>query len=96
MNGTPFKLGTFAKQGGVAFAAIVLGDDDVINLKAAPNASALSSTDSIDGLLEDWDANFAVLQKISDTLQKEDRCGAVKLASLRPLPPVPSRAGARV
>jgi len=88
MNGTPFKLGTFAKQGGGAFAAIVLGDDDVINLKAAPNAAALSSTDSIDGLLEDWDANFAVLQKISDTLQKEGRPSAVKLASLRALPPV--------
>ena len=96
MDGTPFKLGTFAKQGGGAFAAIVLGEDDVIDLKDAPNAAALSGTDSIDGLLEDWDANFAVLQKISDTLQKEDRCGAVKLASLRPLPPVPSRAGARV
>ena len=88
MNGTPFKLGTFAKQGGGAFAAIVLGDDDVINLKAAPNAAALSSTDSIDGLLEDWDANFAVLQRISDALQKEGRRGAVKLGSVRPLPPV--------
>jgi 2-keto-4-pentenoate hydratase/2-oxohepta-3-ene-1,7-dioic acid hydratase in catechol pathway len=88
MNGTPFKLGTFAKQGGGAFAAIVLGDDDVINLKAAPNAAALSSADSIDGLLEDWDANFAVLQRISDALQKEGRRGAVKLGSVRPLPPV--------
>jgi 2,4-didehydro-3-deoxy-L-rhamnonate hydrolase len=88
MNSTPFKLGTFAKQGGGAFAAIVLGDDDIINLKRAPNAAALSSTDSIDGLLEDWDANFAALQKISDALQKEGRRGAVKLASLRPSPPV--------
>ena len=88
MNGTSFKLGTFAKPGGGAFAAIVLGDDDIINLKAAPNAAALSSTDSIDGLLEDWDANFAVLQKISDTLQKEGRPGAVKPPSLRVLPPV--------
>jgi 2,4-didehydro-3-deoxy-L-rhamnonate hydrolase len=88
MNDTPFKLGTFAKRGGGAFVAIVLGDDDVINLKAAPAAAALSGTDSIDGLLEDWDANFAVLQQISDTLQKEGRPGAVKLASVRALPPV--------
>ena len=85
MNGRPFKLGIFAKQAGGAFTAIVLGDDDIINLKDAPKAAALSSTDSIDGLLEDWDANFAVLKKISDTLQKEGRRGAVKLASLRPL-----------
>jgi 2,4-didehydro-3-deoxy-L-rhamnonate hydrolase len=88
MNGTSFKLGTFGKQGGGAFAAIVLGDHDIINLKAAPNAASLSSTDSIDGLLEDWDANFAVLQKISDTLQKEGRPDAVKPSSLRVLPPV--------
>ncbi len=88
MNGTPFKLGTFAKAGVASFAGIVLGDDDVINLKAAPNSVALTSTDSIDGLLEDWDANFAVLQKICETLQKEGRPGAVKLASLRALPPV--------
>ena len=27
MNGTPFKLGTFAKSGSGSFAAIVLGDD---------------------------------------------------------------------
>ena len=37
MNGTPFKLGTFAKTGGSPFAAIVLGDE-VIDLKAAQAA----------------------------------------------------------
>jgi 2,4-didehydro-3-deoxy-L-rhamnonate hydrolase len=88
MTGTPFKLGTFAQPGVTPFAAIVLDDGDVINLKAAPNAVALSSTDSIDGLLADWDANFAVLQKISDTLEREGRPGAEKLATLRVLPPV--------
>ena len=56
MNGTPFKLGTFAKQGGAAFAAIVL-DDDVVDLKSA-RGGKLTSTDSIDGLLDNWDANF--------------------------------------
>ena len=87
MNGTPFKLGMFTKPGVRPFAAIVLGDD-VINLKAAPNAASLSGADSIDGLLEDWDANFAVLQKICETLEKEGRPGAAKLARLRALPPV--------
>jgi 2,4-didehydro-3-deoxy-L-rhamnonate hydrolase len=87
MSGTPFKLGTFAKAGN-AFAGIVLGDDDVINLKAVPNAVALSSTDSIDELLANWDVNFAVLQKMADALEKEGRPGAAKLGSLRALPPV--------
>ena len=90
MNGTPFKLGTFAKQGGKPFAAIVLGDD-AIELAAATAAARkgnLSTTASIDGLLENWDANFSVLQEIVAVLDKEGRPGAAKLASLRALPPV--------
>ena len=73
MNGTPFKLGTFAKQGGAAFAAIVL-DDDVVDLKSA-RGGKLTSTDSIDGLLDNWDANFAALQEIVAALEKEGRPG---------------------
>jgi len=93
MNGTPFKLGTFAKSGAKAFAAIVLGGDDVIELGAAAAAyrrsgrGALSSTDSIDALLQNWDANFATLQEIVAAIEK-DRPGAEKLSSLRALPPV--------
>ena len=86
MNGKPFKLGTFAKQGGAAFAAIVL-DDDVVDLKSA-RGGKLSTTDSIDGLLDNWDANFAALQEIVAALEKEGRPGAVKLGGLRALPPV--------
>jgi len=88
MNGTPFKLGTFAKGSSAPFVAIVLGDDDVIHLKAAPNAITLSSTDSIDGLLQDWDANFARLQDMVADIEKEGRPGAAKLSSLRALAPV--------
>jgi 2,4-didehydro-3-deoxy-L-rhamnonate hydrolase len=93
MNGTPFKLGTFARPGSGPFAAIVLGDD-VIALAAAhaaySRAGNLSSGDSIAGLLENWDANFAVLQEIVAVIEKEgSRPGAAKLASLRALPPVP-------
>jgi 2,4-didehydro-3-deoxy-L-rhamnonate hydrolase len=89
MNGTPFKLGTFAKQGAKPFAAIVLGDD-VFDIAAAPKArdSGWSSNGRIDGLLENWDANFSVLQDIVAFLEKEGRPGAAKLASLRALPPV--------
>jgi 2-keto-4-pentenoate hydratase/2-oxohepta-3-ene-1,7-dioic acid hydratase in catechol pathway len=93
MNGTPFKLGTFARPGGRPFAAIVLGDD-AVELAAAHAAyrgrgGALSATDSIFGLLENWDANFPVLQEIIAFLEKEgSRPGAAKHASLQALPPV--------
>ena len=48
MNGSPFKLGTFATSGGGAFAAIVL-DDDAIPLTAAAIAckNALASVTTI-------------------------------------------------
>ncbi len=50
---------------------------------------ALTTTESILGLLEDWEANFAVLQEIVAYLEKEGLpSGAAKLASLRALPPV--------
>ena len=95
MNGTSFKLGTFTKTGGAPFAAIVLGDD-AIDLKAAQAAyrsagrsGTLSAVESIDALLENWDANFAVLQEIVAYLEKDGvRSGTTKLADLRALPPV--------
>ena len=94
MNGTAFKLGTFAKPNGAAFAAIVLAGD-AIDLtqaheayRAASGRGGLSATDSIDALLENWDGNFAVLQEIVAFLEKEGVTGAAKLASLRALPPV--------
>jgi 2,4-diketo-3-deoxy-L-fuconate hydrolase len=90
MNGTPFKLGTFARHSsshnGGAFAAIVLGDD-VIDLRNV-RTGALTSTESIEALLEDWDANFAGLQKDVARLEKEGRPGALKLSNLKVLPPV--------
>jgi 2-keto-4-pentenoate hydratase/2-oxohepta-3-ene-1,7-dioic acid hydratase in catechol pathway len=89
MNGTPFKLGTFAKSGGGSFAAIVLGND-VIDLSAAAAArkSALTSVTAIRDLLANWDASFAALQDIVAFLDREGRPGAQKLAGLRALPPV--------
>src|SRR5215470_4159077 len=95
MNGSPFKLATLAKPGGNSFVAIVLGDD-AVDLAATHAAyrsdarrGALSTTDSIFGLLENWDANFAVLQEVVAFLEKEgSRPGAAKHASLQALPPV--------
>ena len=95
MNGSPFKLATLAKPGGSPFVAIVLGDD-AIDLAAAHaaycasgRAGVLSAPGSILGLLENWDANFSVLQEIVSYLGKEgSQPGAAKLASLHALPPV--------
>ena len=63
MNGTAFKLGTFAKPDGAPFAAIVLGDDVVDLASAAARAKRTVSATSIDGLLQNWDAEFAALQE---------------------------------
>jgi 2,4-diketo-3-deoxy-L-fuconate hydrolase len=82
MNGTPFKLGTFAKQGGKPFAAIVLGDDAI-------DVAAIGMAGSIDDLLGDWDANFSRLQEAVAKLEKQGlTADAAKVASLRALPPV--------
>ena len=91
MNGTPFKLATLRRPGGDAFVAIVLGDD-AIDLKAAHAAHGkgrLSAPGDMIGLLENWDANFAVLQEIVAALEKSGvPAGTAKLASYRALPPV--------
>ncbi len=95
MNGTAFKLATVAKGDGNASVAIVLGDD-AIDVKAAAAAfrasshkEELSGAESMLGLLEDWDRNFAVLQEIVAFLEKEGAPpGAARFSSLRALPPV--------
>jgi 2,4-didehydro-3-deoxy-L-rhamnonate hydrolase len=87
MNGTLFKLGTFAKPGGKPFAALVLGDD-IIALGSL-QAGAFGSASSIDALLNDWDANFAWLQDVVADIEQEGLpSGTAKLQNLRPLPPV--------
>jgi 2,4-didehydro-3-deoxy-L-rhamnonate hydrolase len=95
MNGSVFKLGTFAKPGGAPFVGIVLGDDvvDLAMAHAAYRAAArrgdLRATGSLLAVLDDWEANFPVLQEIVAFLEQEGlRSQACKLASLRALPPV--------
>jgi 2,4-diketo-3-deoxy-L-fuconate hydrolase len=95
MNGSAFKLGTFVKPSGAPFTAIVLGND-VVDLplahtayRASAHRHALSTTDSLLGLLQGWDANFAVLQEVVAFLEKEGlKPDATKIGSLRALPPV--------
>jgi 2-keto-4-pentenoate hydratase/2-oxohepta-3-ene-1,7-dioic acid hydratase in catechol pathway len=88
MNGREFKLGTFAKPGGKPFAAIVLGDT-AFDLGQAAKASgkALGDATSIQGLLDDWDRNFATLQEIAAFLDKEKKPGDA-VTSLTAHPPV--------
>jgi 2-keto-4-pentenoate hydratase/2-oxohepta-3-ene-1,7-dioic acid hydratase in catechol pathway len=90
MNGTLFKLATVAKSGASPFVAIVLGDDaiDLASAHAAAGKARLTTTASLHGLLEDWDANFAALQEVVAFIEKEGKPGAQKFGSLRALPPV--------
>ena len=65
-----FELGTFSIAGGPPFAGLVL-NQKVIAISALKPLSqqlhvSLTGTDSILALLENWDANFAALQKIVD------------------------------
>ena len=95
MNGSAFKLGTFAKPGDPPFVGIVLGND-VIELSAAhaayrasPHRGTLSETGNILALLENWEANFSVLQEIVAFIEKErPNLQASNLPGLRALPPV--------
>src|SRR6478736_5015751 len=79
MNGTPFKLATIARVNTSTkpFAALVLGDEAIdlsavhTAYRAARGGPTLSATDSIHDLLEDWDANFTVLQEIVAFIEKD-------------------------
>lgn len=98
MNGRAFKLGTFAKGDGKPSAAIVLDDTaiDLAQAEAAHRASGrpmLTSTASIQDLLEDWERNFATLQEIVAFLDKsgaksDAKFGAASVASPNARPPV--------
>src|SRR5438067_12538353 len=95
MNGRAFKLGTFARPSGEPFAAIVLGDE-VVDLtrvyeiyRASAQRNALTRTNGIVDLLQNWDTNFPVLQEIVAFLEKEIlKPGAANLSAAGPLPPV--------
>jgi 2-keto-4-pentenoate hydratase/2-oxohepta-3-ene-1,7-dioic acid hydratase in catechol pathway len=102
MDGTAFKLATFAATGGGSFAAIVLGED-VISIAPAyraycdsprRTAGALGASDSLFGLLQDWDANFTVLQAMVAFIEAEGvkserfRGATARLGDLVPRAPV--------
>jgi len=92
-QGTPFKLGRFAKTGAPS-TAIVLGEE------AVPLANAVGAyrdargrvpaAHTLDGLLESWESSFPMLQELVAFIEKEGtaRFAAEPLSALRPRPPV--------
>jgi 2,4-diketo-3-deoxy-L-fuconate hydrolase len=94
MNGTPFKLGRFARDKEPPFTAIVLGDEIVPLQSAVAAASAARgrglTAETIDDLLANWDANFATLQEIVAFVEREGagRFAVGRLSEFRPRPPV--------
>lgn len=102
MNGTEFKLATYAGNPGGAFAAIVLGDTAIDIATAYPayrdsprgKAGPLTATASLLRMMEGWDANFPVLQEIVAFIEQEGlgserfKGGVAKIASLHALPPL--------
>ena len=88
MNGRAFKLGTFSKNGGKPFAAIVL-DDNAIGIAEAAKAAGKPAPAgaTIQDMLDDWDRSFAQLQEIAAALPKGTP-DAAPVASLTALPPV--------
>src|SRR5215813_1840438 len=79
MNGTPFKLATIARINTSAkpVVALMLGDEAIdlsavhTAYRAARGCPTTSATDSILDLLEDWDANFTVLQEMVAFIKKD-------------------------
>lgn len=69
---TPFSLGTFSIAGARPFAGLVV-EGRVIALEGAADLLrrwnlVLTGADSVLALLEDWERNFPVLQRIADAL----------------------------
>jgi 2-keto-4-pentenoate hydratase/2-oxohepta-3-ene-1,7-dioic acid hydratase in catechol pathway len=102
MNGTAFKLASYAGNPGGRFAAIVLGDKvfDIASVypayRQSPRGKAgpLTATDSLSGMLEGWDHNFPVLQEMVAFIEQEGvdsprfAAASAKTDALRVLPPI--------
>ncbi len=80
----PFALGTFAHNNSSSFPAIVL-DEKVFSLHSLPQFDQLIDGATILSLLENWEANFPVLQSAVESL---DEANAIPLSQVRVLPPV--------
>ncbi len=74
----PFTLGMFGVSGSPAFPVLVFDDNAAVALHAVlPLAGRIGETitgsDSIFGLLQNWDNNFAALGRLAQVLAFDDR-----------------------
>ena len=87
-----FRLGLFS-QGGNAKLCLVLGDDDIVELKSAAKLAgqqSLAEASRLDDLLIDWDRNFDRLRGVAEAVVREGVASLrpLQLKDLKPLPPV--------
>jgi 2-keto-4-pentenoate hydratase/2-oxohepta-3-ene-1,7-dioic acid hydratase in catechol pathway len=90
MTGAPFRLGMFARDGATPFAAFVF-DEGVVHIERAARACGqMMPAPSLRALLDDWERNFAALQRLAAALRADDFTLAPLLAEkdLRTLPPI--------
>ena len=85
-----FRLGLFS-QNGDAKLCLVLGDDDIVELKSAAGRAgqpSLAEANRLDDLLVDWDRNFDRVCELAETVGRQGAANPLRLQDLKPLPPV--------
>ena len=87
------RLGSFSVAGCRPFAGVVLDDDRVLAVSALANMCKkrdlpISGSDTIEGLLTDWDRNLSSLRRVlADSIDSD---AAVPLGQLRRHAPIPT------
>jgi 2-keto-4-pentenoate hydratase/2-oxohepta-3-ene-1,7-dioic acid hydratase in catechol pathway len=88
----PFALGSFSVAGGKRFGGLVIGERvialDALKDIARANGLVLAGTDSVFELLQDWHANFAVVQAILEQVKRDKEEVFAPLSALKVHAPV--------
>lgn len=69
-----YKLGTFSVAGCDPFPGLIIEDKHVLALSALDGVARLRGTESMIGILQDWEANSAELRKVAPTLLASRDC----------------------
>ena len=78
-----FRIGLFSENG-TAKLCLVLGDDDIVELKSAANLAgqqSLADASRLDDLLVDWDRNFDRLRDVAEAVAREGAASLVRCSS---------------